>query len=182
MSVLWCQPLHRDRRTTVFLLKFILMKRLYLMRHAKAEKNFEGSDINRRLTGRGRKDSVIQAEKLAAMDVPPAWILCSEAKRALETSEIISENFNPPLRILADPGIYHGSAEDYLEAVLNKGAGDSFMLAAHNPAMEQLASLFDSRTGGLGTAEIAWFDFDIKSWKELTPLTRPAGSGWIRKL
>ena len=157
------------------------MKRLYLMRHCKAEKSSSGGDFGRKLSEEGRQDAAAQAHRLASLDIHPLLILSSDAIRAVETSEIISRSFTSPPAVKTDHEIYKGSADRYLSVISKKGTGNSLLLTGHNPAIEQLASFFEEGGGGMSAGEIAWFDFDIKEWKILDSLSIPVNRGRIKK-
>jgi phosphohistidine phosphatase len=161
------------------------MLRLYLMRHAKTERGEGKKDFDRLLTSRGKKDATSMALRLSAETPPPELILCSPAKRALETAEIVSREFHPSLQVEMVPELYHGTAEVYLEIVAaypGLSHKKSVLIIAHNPSMEQLADHFDKTGKGMGTSEAAWFDFPEEQFAKLCPDSRPQDSKRFSRL
>ena len=66
------------------------MRRLFLIRHAKAEPSVGRDDYERRLTDRGRADARRVAAALAARKMLPDLLVHSGAARAKETAEIFA--------------------------------------------------------------------------------------------
>jgi phosphohistidine phosphatase len=149
------------------------------MRHAKALKAEAGggNDADRSLSEQGRQDAEKTGKRLAALDPVPTELICSSALRAAETAAITGEAMARPFRIEEEPALYTATAEEYLEAVVRRAKDDAVMLVAHNPSMEQLAAHFEGSVAGMGTCEIAWFDFDIQSWRDLKAESRPVKTG-----
>ncbi len=158
------------------------MKRLYLMRHAKAvgADQVGGIDADRILSAQGRRDAEMAGRRLAALEPAPTELICSSALRAAETAAIAAEAARErgrSCRIVKDAALYTATAEEYLETIIRRAKDDAVMLLAHNPSMEQLAAHFEGSGAGMSTCEVAWFDFDIRSWRELTAVSRPVKSG-----
>ena len=68
------------------------MRRLFLIRHAKAELAVGRVDYERKLTGRGRNDAKRVAEALAVRRILPDILIHSGAARAKETAEILGRD------------------------------------------------------------------------------------------
>src|SRR5437868_8016943 len=60
---------------------------LLVLRHAKAAGEPGVDDIERPLTGGGRRDASAAGRWLLSRGVTPDWVLCSPARRARETWE-----------------------------------------------------------------------------------------------
>jgi phosphohistidine phosphatase len=116
------------------------MKRLYLLRHAKSSwKDPSLADHDRPLAGRGRRAAGAIAGHLRAQGIEPELVLCSTARRARETLELIEPALGTPeLRI--EPELYGASASTLLDRLrgVPRGVG-SVMLIGHNPGLERLA-------------------------------------------
>jgi phosphohistidine phosphatase len=166
------------------------MKRLYLMRHAKTEHVSGKKDFLRELTDRGRKDAEKAGRKLAGMDHLPEKIISSPALRAKETAEIVAailkgdeQLFSPASSaVTLVDSLYAGTAEEYLQLIKQQGSGDALLLVAHNPSIEQLAEHFERGGAGMSTSEVAWFDFEIETWKELGSESRPKRSDRMKAI
>jgi phosphohistidine phosphatase len=121
-------------------------RRLYLLRHAKSSWKEHGlADHDRPLAGRGRRASKAVGRHLREQGVEPELVLCSTAKRALETLEGIE----PALGrggVRVEPELY-GSRPAVLLARLHEipAAVRSVMVIGHNPGLEELALLLARR-------------------------------------
>ena len=75
------------------------MRRLYLMRHGKAQAGMPpgGGDRERALVGRGRKESRGMGAFCRDQAQPPTLILCSPSRRTVETCESFCEGFGESL-------------------------------------------------------------------------------------
>lgn len=151
------------------------MPRLILFRHAKAERAQPGStDFDRALTKSGRADSADMGRALKKRGETIDLVLCSSAKRAVETWDCAKPELGtePETRLLR--AIYE--AEDYLP-ILNAEGGEAgtILLVGHNPTMQETAvslvadhSSKDGRTlvSRFPKAAFAVIDFD-GSWAGL---------------
>ena len=93
------------------------MRRLMLLRHAKAAPQGALADENRPLTGRGRQDMAAIAAFVASRRLTPDLALISPAIRTRETWDLLLPAFAaaPPHRF--DPRLYAASAERILDLV-----------------------------------------------------------------
>jgi phosphohistidine phosphatase len=117
-----------------------MMKRLYLLRHAKSSwKDPAEADHHRPQSGRGRRAAADSARPLRAQGIEPELVLCSTARRARETLERIEPALaTPAIRI--EPELYGASAGALLERL--RGVADdvdSVMVIGHNPGLQRLA-------------------------------------------
>ena len=79
------------------------MRRLFLIRHAKAQPSIGSSDYERTLTDRGRKDARRVAAALAGRRVLPDVLVHSGAARAKETAEILAGAWPRGVELQEDP-------------------------------------------------------------------------------
>jgi phosphohistidine phosphatase len=146
------------------------MKRLFLVRHARAVWLSEGrDDFNRPLSPRGEKSAVRMGKALKGKKVHPGLIISSPAARALRTAEIVAAEIDyPGHRIVIDPRIYSGEGDHVLDIILNlDDAFQSAMLFGHNPAMTEVSNyLTDYGVENMHTCGIMCMDFEIDSWKK----------------
>jgi len=117
-----------------------LVKRLYLLRHAKSNwKDASLSDRERPLAGRGRRAAKAMARHLDEAGVEAQLVLCSAARRTLETLERIRPAL-PGSHVQVEPELYRADAADLLERLRRvPDAVDSVMVIGHNPALQELA-------------------------------------------
>jgi phosphohistidine phosphatase len=117
------------------------MATLHLLRHAKSSWADEDlTDHERPLAPRGRRAATAIAEHLREHGVAPELVLCSSARRARETLELVAPGLGPVARVLIEDGLYGATAEDLLDRLHEVPASTaSVMLVGHNPAMQDLA-------------------------------------------
>ena len=152
------------------------VRRLYLMRHGKAEAGMPpgGGDLERALVARGRRESRRMGAFCQAQAFPPTLILCSPAHRTVETCEAFCEGFGESLPRRVVDGLYMGSPETLLHAVAEAGGREAGVLVVgHNPGLHALALALGRYGPGpdharlstrFPTAALAIFETGIDSW------------------
>ena len=115
------------------------MKRLILVRHAKAERRAQsGADRDRALTDDGRRDAAGLGHALAAAGLIPDVALVSPALRTRETFEALAPLL-PDVKLEPAPQLYEASAETLRRAADAAGA-DTVLVCGHNPGVGALAA------------------------------------------
>lgn len=152
------------------------MRRLYLMRHGKAEAGMPpgGGDLDRALVDRGRKESRWMGAFCRDQAQPPTLILCSPSRRTVETCEAFCEGFGQSLPRRIVDGIYMGSPSALLYAVAEAGGDEpGVLLIGHNPGIHATALALGRRGPGpvqrrlstrFPTAALAVFETGIDAW------------------
>ena len=155
------------------------MRRLYLMRHGKAQAGMPpgGGDLERALVGRGRKESHWMGAFCRDQAQPPTLILCSPSRRTVETCDAFCEGFGESLPRCVVDGIYMGSPSSLLYAVNEAGGSEAgVLLIGHNPGIHALALALGGRGHGpayaqlssrFPTAALAVFETGIDDWAAL---------------
>ena len=117
------------------------MSRLFLLRHARAAWAEPGDrDFDRPLTVAGQRESRAVGEMMLANGYRPDRVICSPARRALDTWRGVAEVLGvKPSEALLSETLYSADASGYLNIVRNNGATESLMIVGHNPTMEDLA-------------------------------------------
>lgn len=117
------------------------MSRLLLLRHAKAEWAGPGmGDRDRALKGRGRRNAEAIAKVMLEADLLPDLVICSKARRALETWEIVSHVLRrQACRVQLTDALYGTDAPAYLRTINEAPLAENLMLVGHNPMMEDIA-------------------------------------------
>jgi phosphohistidine phosphatase len=144
------------------------MKRLTLVRHAKSSwKDARLADVDRPLSGRGKRDAPRVGAFLAAQGILPDIILSSPARRARKTAQLLAGQFpGVDERILCDPALYEATAEALLERV--RAFDESWqhvMLVGHNPGLTEFANLLTA-TGvdNIPTCGVMAADLPVDFW------------------
>ena len=154
----------------LLLLFNIVMKTLYLIRHAKSSWSYRQlDDFDRPLNDRGRRDVVRMGNYLASRIPPPALMVASTASRALYTSLFLADAWGiPEERVHLEPTLYHADEEEILEVVREYGRGEILALTGHNPGMTGLANeLCGKWTENIPTCGVMGINFDIDHWEQI---------------
>jgi phosphohistidine phosphatase len=116
-------------------------KYLYLLRHAKSDWDDPAlADRDRPLAPRGKKAAAALSAHLEQSGISPALVLCSPARRTMDTLRLISGSFREPVEILVEEELYGGSMGDLLRRLRKVAAPTpSVMAIGHNPAIQELA-------------------------------------------
>jgi phosphohistidine phosphatase len=113
---------------------------LLLLRHAKAERDPEVEDHERRLAPRGRRDAERMGERIAELGLAPEQVLCSPARRTRETLDRILPHLPDGLAVVVDRELYLASPEQILARI---AAVDdrvrTLLVVGHNPGIAELA-------------------------------------------
>ena len=146
------------------------MKRLLILRHAKAERESDsGNDFDRALDERGWKDALEVGRVMRERGLDPDVVIASPAKRVVETLAALAEGYGP-LDAGYDQRIYNASLKTLLEVV---GQADddvrTVLLVGHNPGLQLLLlKLSGGQTGeNFPTAALAAVDLDLASWADI---------------
>ena len=154
------------------------MRRLFLVRHAKAELSSVGrDDYARKLTERGRSDATRVAKALAARRFLPDVLIHSGAARAKETAEIFAAAWQGKIALEKDAALYDASLATLLDRTLALAdAHKSVGLVAHNPGLGELATTLSGSgaepdlhllAAKYPTGAVAVLDFSVRRWAEV---------------
>lgn len=158
------------------------MPLLVVVRHAKAaDPAAGGADVNRPLRARGVADARAAGSWLRGTIGTPDRVICSPARRALETAEELiaawalpgPERAPQPGRERASPAsagsmvldvrpeIYESSVGDLLAVVAQvDGAADPVVLVGHNPSVSGLVAALSGEAVSLRTCGVAILQWD----------------------
>jgi phosphohistidine phosphatase len=162
------------------------VRRLLLLRHAKAVPATGRDDHERALLERGRRDAERIGAFVAAISMIPDLMIDSGAVRTRETATLVSEAWPQPVEARAEPGLYEASRHvlQHIVRALPDAARD-VMLVAHNPGLADLANHLVGKgardemlrmAGKFPTAGLAILEFEIEHWRDLEP-----GSGLLAR-
>ena len=144
------------------------MKRLIIVRHAKAEKfAARGGDFERPLAPRGEADAIEMGRRLARGRTHPDAIVASPAARTLATAKLIARELDFPWdEIRTAKSVYLAEKRILLELVrgLETGA-ESALIVGHNPGVSELAqSLVPGFEQDLPTGAVVEIDLPVDTW------------------
>jgi phosphohistidine phosphatase len=159
------------------------MKRLYILRHAKAAQAEPGQDDHARaLTVRGIADAEGMARYMRKNGAKPERVLISTSARTIQTADLVLRELEGPPRPDYRDGLYLAPAGKIVALLKTLPVKLSeVMVVGHNPGLEELAALLArepvrrkerERRGELDekfpTAALAVLDFDMDRWRDLT--------------
>jgi phosphohistidine phosphatase len=117
------------------------VKCLWLLRHAKS--SWDEPDLPDRLrplAGRGVRAARAMAGHLRATAVGPDLVLCSPARRAVQTWEGVAPGVPPDTVVEIDEAIYHAEGDELLARLRDVQSGiGSVLVVGHNPGLQDLA-------------------------------------------
>jgi phosphohistidine phosphatase len=155
------------------------MRRLFLVRHAKAELSVGREDYTRKLTERGRVDARRVAKALAARRFLPDVLIHSGAARAKQTAEIFAAEWRSKVELEEDARLYDASLTTLLDR--SRALVDAHKrvgLVGHNPGLGELATALTGSgaepevrrlSAKYPTGAVAVLDFSIRRWEEVEP-------------
>jgi phosphohistidine phosphatase len=132
------------------------MARVYLVRHAKAEKaEGPGGDAARTLTRKGREKFEALARALA---LPLRRIATSPLVRARETADLLAAATGAPIE--EDEALAAGASTGKELLALARKAGDGTALVGHNPEIAEAIALAAGREEHVPAGSVAALDVD----------------------
>jgi len=138
------------------------MKReIILLRHAHADKGGSGTDdAARPLSSQGLAEARDAGLWLRQHEALPATILCSPAKRAVQTLDTALGDVPRTL----EPRIYEATAGELASLIDAHAEAQRLMLVGHNPGFETLVALLATGQSGdfrgMPPSGIAWLEID----------------------
>lgn len=147
------------------------MKKLLIIRHAKAAEEGTDGDFSRPLKKSGEEDAHDLAKKLKKKAILPEIIYTSPALRAKTTASIVAEHNNIPL---GEPiqAIYEASDRD-LFSIINSFPNqyDFVGLTGHNPGLSMVSTYLSSAYHSLPTCGAVLIEFDLDDWAMVSAAT-----------
>jgi phosphohistidine phosphatase len=156
------------------------MRRLLLLRHAKAERSEPGTkDISRVLIDRGRKDAARIGTYMAAHALAPDRVILSPAARTQETWKYAAAAFHPAPAAMSAERVYDATPHGILALIKDTPASvHTLLVIGHNPGLHEFALMLiasgdiDARERlreKLPTSGLIIIDFAFDNWSKLHP-------------
>jgi len=161
------------------------MKRLLLLRHAKAVTNGAGGDHARPLAPRGRSAAPLVGRAMRAAGYIPDLVLCSGARRTAETWELVAPELRAKPKGEITEALYLAPWNAILKRIREvPDSVGTVLVVGHNPGLEDCArALLKPAAEGperkrrealaekFSTGALAVLDCGIDSWAALAPRT-----------
>ena len=144
------------------------MKKLLLIRHAKAVHESSYDDFERPLKVKGIEDATVMAERIRNEGHTPQVLITSPALRTQATADIFSEHLSIP-KPLQDKNIYESSQRDLLNII--NGFDDKYDfigLVGHNPGISQMIYNFTGIDRDVPPGTVALITFEFDQWSMLS--------------
>lgn len=147
---------------------FYDMKKLLLIRHAKAEKETGGKDFDRPLKYPGIQDARFMADHIRESGIVPQLIVTSPAMRTKTTAEIFADAFNLP-DPTTEKSIYEAGQQTLLK-VINRlpDQYDLVAIVGHNPGVANILYYLTGESREVHTSTTALIEFDLDKWSEIS--------------
>ncbi len=153
-------------------------RRVLVLRHAKSDWSEPGlHDIDRPLSGRGRRAAAAMGVYMRDEGLAPDLVLCSAARRAVETWSTVARVGEMAPRVMEEPALYMAGADALFERVRAvDDAVTSVLLVGHAPGFDGFACRLsgdrksaDGRrmTEKFPTGALAVLELDVPSWRDL---------------
>ncbi len=158
------------------------MRRLFLFRHAKAERSQPGmEDRSRKLIDRGRKDAAKAGAYMASHSLIPECVMVSPSARTQETWKIASHAFRPVPAATSVERLYDATTHSILGVVREAPVTtDTLLVVGHNPGLHELALMLiasgdiemrERLREKFPTSGLVVIDFALDDWGKLHPQT-----------
>jgi phosphohistidine phosphatase len=156
------------------------MRRLLLLRHAKAERSQPGGrDFERALTGRGRSDAQKLGAYLNRHALVPDLAMVSPATRTRESWDLVAATL-PDAKVRLDERLYDATPQAILQAIRSADpAVGTLLVVGHNPGLQELAAMLVAAGDNIGarqrlnehfpTCALAVIEFAIDDWARTHP-------------
>jgi phosphohistidine phosphatase len=146
------------------------MKTILCVRHAKSEWDDPSlSDIERKLTDRGKSDAKMMAKRLQERSIEIDGFVSSTAKRAKKTAKIFMKEFEKDKKKLqVTASLYEASVKDFYNVVESLDDKDkTIALFSHNPGITDFVNSFDTTpVYDMPTCSVYAIKVKTKNWKD----------------
>ena len=154
------------------------MKRLYFLRHAKSDRSDpDAPDFDRGLTQRGRQAARAMGRYLRRQKLLPDFVLCSAARRARDSWELVGPQLQAEIPIELSEALYLAAPLQTLRLIHRlPETASAALLIGHNPGFQAVTVHL---TGGgdeaararaaakFPTAALAVLDFEVEHWRDI---------------
>lgn len=141
------------------------MKKLLLVRHAKAVHDDSYSDFERPLKHKGMEDAANMAERLKKEGIIPQLLVASSSTRTEATADILAEHLSLAKPKL-DKRIYDSGQRGIISIVNDFETGYDFIgLVGHNPDIAQLVYYFTDELRDVSPGSVILINFEVDEWK-----------------
>jgi phosphohistidine phosphatase len=143
------------------------MKRLLLIRHAKATHETGFIDFERPLQESGLYDAAVMAARLKEKGLIPQLLVASPALRTVSTANVFSQHLVIP-HPQTNRAIYEATTLELVKIINALPDNHDFIgLVGHNPGMSDVLYYLTGQLQDVPTCAIMLIEFDTDSWIEI---------------
>tara|TARA_B110000483_G_scaffold205182_1_gene248645 strand:+ start:94 stop:573 length:480 start_codon:yes stop_codon:yes gene_type:complete len=146
------------------------MKEFILLRHAKSNRNYDVSDIDRPLATTGMLRIYKVANQYKELFENVDCVFSSPANRALHTATIMMNELQMPFyKLNIDNALYTFDSDDIIDYIFAiDDELDKVVLVGHNPAFTFTLNHFSNAgISHIRTAGLAKVSFNVNSWTDV---------------
>jgi len=144
------------------------MKKLLLIRHAKASHENGMDDFERPLKPSGIQDAAVMAQRLHSHHIIPQHIISSPALRTITTANIFAEHLGT-YTVETNEKIYEASENALFKTIAKlPDEWDFIALVGHNPGIAEILYYLTGKVKDVATGAIAFIDFEVDEWAEIS--------------
>lgn len=140
------------------------MKKLLLIRHAKATHEGGLADFERPLKPSGLQDAAVMAGRVKEKGIVPKALVSSPALRTISTAHVFSQHLDLPSaqELMA---IYDASQDQLVDIISMFSDEDDFVgLVGHNPGIGQVLYHLSGEVRDVPPGAVALIEFATDTW------------------
>jgi phosphohistidine phosphatase len=144
------------------------MKKLLLIRHAKATHESSYADFERPLKQSGKDDAELMASIIKGQSIIPQIIISSPALRTLTTAKIFAKHLQLP-KVDTDKKIYEAGEQSWIKVINDLPNKYDFIgLVGHNPGISQALYYLTGQIRDMPTCAVALITLDNEDWQSIS--------------
>lgn len=144
------------------------MKRIYIIRHAKAEQKNYDKDYERNLSKKGEQEIKDMLKKLGVRKFKPDLFISSAALRAARTAKLLAKGLNVK-KVYFDEKLYMADENTLFEYIKQlDNTHTQVCIVGHNPALRELCELLSQiYLSSFPTCSVFGLEFDNESFADI---------------
>jgi phosphohistidine phosphatase len=144
------------------------MKKLLLIRHAKATHESGYVDFERPLKQSGKEDAALMASVIKGQSIIPQIIISSPALRTLTTAKIFAKHLQLP-KVGTDKKIYEAGEQGWIKVISDLPNEYDFIgIVGHNPGISQALHYLTGQIRDMPTCAVALITLDNEDWQSIS--------------
>jgi len=147
------------------------MKRIYLIRHGKAEEGLDKADFERNLIDKGERKTRKMAAFMSDQKIKVDLMLVSMSNRTKQTAQILADEFSvSPGKIKIEKTLYLASTNSILDVIFGvDNQVENLVVVGHNPGISSLAVYLSKKEDldWMPTSAVTAIEFKTNKWEDI---------------